>query len=285
MTQRGDGLLTDRQREYLHSDESVGNMPRALRRQIRDRVQGALEDFKLLFHEMEHRDIVQLKTNESNEFDQEFQDKYVDSVAFLSRIAFANSVSLPPLFEEAIRKSYNKEHGEFSDVSIQINTKPIDDIDAYDFSHNAPGIPLTRPEGGEQSPYDDSPSGELTSDTDPSLIETFIRSHPDALGHDISLVDEELPSTGEYANPDIIGRDENEQLVLIVIEQFNEDSTPDSVETTVEKLQEMVSEYGGENHATGMLITLLAPDSSVEIVDRYDAIEHLAFEDIIKSSQ
>jgi hypothetical protein len=236
---------------------------------------------------MEHRDIVQLKQNNSAEFDPEFQDKYIDSIAFLSRIAFANSVSLSPLLEAGIDKSYNKEFVEqFPDITIQIDTKDLDDIDVFEYIRGNPGVQATPANDQRQSVYgDQSPPEPIFSNMDTSAIEKYVRYHLELTEPDISLVDEDLSFTAGQTDPDIIGRDNENHIVLILIEDIVADSSPGAPADIIQKLHDMVKEYGGESHARGILIT---PETSAEldeIVNKFDFIKYISFTDILMQLQ
>jgi hypothetical protein len=277
------GLLTERQRDFLRGGDAGGSNPRTIRQQIRERIQVGMEDLALLFNEIEQRDLEQLASADVQQFDDEFADSYTESIAFFIRMALVNSVPVSPLLQDSVYHGYKKESpSQIPIVNLHIESKNSEEL-LQQVRHK---LRRNRPLSDEElravfenplAIYDELDSI-FRASVNPSSVEDFVQSNLDLIDPQLSLADGSIikPDDG----PNLIARDADNQIVLIEINIHNQPSNRDQIHSTVLSIADMVAEFGGEENARAILVTMGTSDIIKQEIDKYGFIQHVSLLDM-----
>lgn len=279
------GLLTKRERDFLQSGDAGGSNPRALRQRIRERLRQGVADMALLFDTMEERDIKQVPKTGENEFDSELRGDYIGTVGLLYRIAAQNGVKTEPLIWEGIHLAHEREHPDrVGEITVQINSISQDDLIPKVAEKVENGEPLTDIElrtlvenasllrQGLEEYIHQQRTRSFSS------LEQFIRNNPEVVEDGLEIIDYHLPDEGTNVYPDIIGRDSDGNLVLLVI--VLDDRPVVDYRELGYRFAGTVEDYGGADRVRGIILLPVSRDELPEVSPLEDAeIEFLSLTD------
>lgn len=269
------GFLTEREREYLRDERPDIANPRQVRQQMRERLRATLRDMSLLFGRMDDRDLRQTVT--ADELSPEYA--YERSLALLFRMASLADDDLD--FESAlwngISETYNRHYPNRAvNVHVEVaesqRTHVLEQALSKLESHKSLTdtelrVLLEDPDTDYANVRKHVLRRHMASE---QQLTQYVRDHPTVIGRDFEVIDQGPTQSSTDAKPDLVGRDADENIVLV---EVNAPSNRDAVATSLEHLEYLIQDYGGEDRVRGVLVSV-EPAKSLDILLEGSPVEY-----------
>jgi RecB family endonuclease NucS len=225
---------------------------------MRERLRATLRDMSLLFDQMDDRDLRQTVTADDLSPDY----VYERSLALLFRMASLADDDLD--FESAlwngISETYNRHYPDRTvDVHVQIAEaqradvleEALSKLDSHEsLSDTELRVLLEDPDTDYANVRTHILRRHMAS---AQQLTQYVRDHPAVIGGSFEVIDQEPTQRGSDTKPDLIGRDADGDIVLV---EVNARSDRDAVATSIEHLEHLIQEYGGEDRVRGVLVSV-----------------------------
>jgi L-rhamnose mutarotase len=210
---------------------------------------------------------------EESEFDPELRDDFVRSLAFFFRMSEVLGTDTEDLIEEAYFTMFEQEYpddvldhvivtseaedrGEAAErAAAKSADKHLSNAELRALAENDPETLVNRYSKG--------------SEVTVAELAQRVRNDPEILERGLEIEDTDPKNPGSATVPDMIARDNKDQIVVMEFETSLTDRNGVS-----DRLQQLVQDYGGKDRVRGMLIAPESVKESEDIPDRFDnAIE------------
>ncbi|MDS0243394.1 MULTISPECIES: endonuclease NucS domain-containing protein [unclassified Haloferax] len=104
----------------------------------------------------------------------------------------------------------------------------------------------------------------------PQQLTQYVREHPTVIGGGFEVIDQGPTQRSTDTKPDLVGRDADGNIVLV---EVNARSDRDAVATSVEGLEYLIQDYGGEDRVRGVLVSV-EPAKSLDVLLEGSPVEY-----------
>jgi hypothetical protein len=247
---RQQGLLTEKERQFLRDESFDVENPRRIRQRIRERLKIALDDMQILLRHLDDRDVEQLLV------DEEDVAALASSFGFMYRIAETTERGFDEVLAEGVRETFHHHQPErTATVVTKVDSESRQTAVSRAKRRMAENRDLSEMEMRALAEDHDENSaiGEYLFrrrlHSEAQLIQ-YLWEHPELVEEGFEPMERHLQLQGSDVVPDIVGRDAKGRLLIVEVKtRAFEDSE------VAPELERYVEEFGGVEKARGVVIS------------------------------